>query len=242
MIAGAHTILFAEDADAARAFLRYVLGFVGVDAGDGWLIFELPPAEVAVHPGPGSEHSVGRHELFLVCHDIERTVTELKAKGAEFVAPISDEGYGLMTRLKIPGAGEIGLYEPRHPSPLAEFSRVATMPPPPAATNRSSADRDWGWRKVGRLLAMCRNIHTLYNFEPPATKEEVRAAAVQYVRKISGFTKPSRANAEAFERAVDSVAAASERLLSELVTSASPKDREVEAAKARARRAQRQAA
>ena len=89
---------------------------------------------------------------------------------------------------------------------------------------------------------MCRSIHTLHNFEPPATEDEVRAAALQYVRKISGFTKPSRANAEAFERAVDAVAAASERLLAELVTSASPKDREFEAAKARTRRAQRQAA
>jgi hypothetical protein len=89
---------------------------------------------------------------------------------------------------------------------------------------------------------MCRSIHTLYNFEPPATDEEVRAAALQYVRKVSGFTKPSRANAEAFERAVDAVATASARLLDELVTSASPRDREREAAKARARRAQRQAA
>ena len=89
---------------------------------------------------------------------------------------------------------------------------------------------------------MCRSIHTLYNFEPPATEEDVRAAALQYVRKISGFSKPSRANAEAFERAVDAVAAASSRLLAELVTAASPKDREHEAAKARARRAQRQAA
>jgi hypothetical protein len=89
---------------------------------------------------------------------------------------------------------------------------------------------------------MCRSIHTLYNFEPPVTDEEVRAAALQYVRKISGFTNPSRANAEAFERAVDAVAEASGRLLAELVTSASPKDREHEAAKARARRAQRQAA
>jgi hypothetical protein len=89
---------------------------------------------------------------------------------------------------------------------------------------------------------MCRSIHTLHNFAPPATEEEVRAAALQYVRKISGFTKPSRANAEAFERAVDAVAAATARLLDELVTSAAPKDRESEAAKARARRAERQAA
>jgi hypothetical protein len=89
---------------------------------------------------------------------------------------------------------------------------------------------------------MCRNIRTLYNFEPPATDEEVRAAALQYVRKISGFTKPSQANAVAFERAVDAVAKVSDELLSELVTSAPPKDREAEAAKARARSAQRYAA
>jgi hypothetical protein len=89
---------------------------------------------------------------------------------------------------------------------------------------------------------MCRNIRTLHNFEPSATEEEVRAAALQYVRKISGFTRPSRANAEAFERAVEAVTAASEQLLDELVTAAPPKDREVEAAKARARAAQRYAA
>jgi hypothetical protein len=89
---------------------------------------------------------------------------------------------------------------------------------------------------------MCRNIRTLYNFEPPATDEEVRGAALQYVRKISGFNKPSQANAEAFERAVDEVAEVSARLLDELVTSAPPKDREVEAAKRRARAEQRFAA
>jgi hypothetical protein len=89
---------------------------------------------------------------------------------------------------------------------------------------------------------MCRNIRTLHNFEPQATDDEVRLAALQYVRKISGYTKPSQANIEAFERAVDAVAAASAELLSELVTSAPPKDREVEAAKKRARAAERYAA
>jgi hypothetical protein len=82
---------------------------------------------------------------------------------------------------------------------------------------------------------MCRSIHTLYNYEPPATEEEVRAAALQYVRKISGFSKPSRANEEAFERAVDAVANASSRLLAELVTTAAPRDREREAEKKRLR-------
>ena len=89
---------------------------------------------------------------------------------------------------------------------------------------------------------MCRNIRTLYNFEPQATHDEVRAAALQYVRKISGFNKPSQANEAAFERAVDAVAHASMHLLDELVTNAPPKDREVEAAKARARAAERYAA
>jgi hypothetical protein len=89
---------------------------------------------------------------------------------------------------------------------------------------------------------MCRNIRTLYNFEPAASDDEVRAAALQYVRKISGFTKPSQANTQAFEQAVEDIAAVSARLLDELVTEAEPKDREVEAAKARARSAQRFAA
>jgi hypothetical protein len=86
---------------------------------------------------------------------------------------------------------------------------------------------------------MCRNIRTLHNFDPPATREEARDAALQYVRKISGSTKPSKANAEAFDRAVEAVTEVSERLLSELVTAAAPKDREVEAAKRRARAAER---
>jgi len=86
---------------------------------------------------------------------------------------------------------------------------------------------------------MCRSIHTLYNYDPPATEEEVRAAALQYVRKISGYTKPSQANEDAFSRAVDAVAEASVRLLGELVTTAPPRDREVEREKARARAAER---
>jgi hypothetical protein len=92
------------------------------------------------------------------------------------------------------------------------------------------------------MQGMCRNIHTLFNFEPPATEDEVRGAALQYVRKVSGFTKPSQANEAAFERALEDVAAATERLLAELVTNAPPKDREVEAARKRERAAKRFAA
>jgi hypothetical protein len=92
------------------------------------------------------------------------------------------------------------------------------------------------------MQPMCRNIHTLFNFEPPATDDEVRGAALQYVRKVSGFTKPSQANEAAFERAVEEITAATDRLLAELVTNAPPKDREVEAARKRERAAKRFAA
>lgn len=114
MIAGAHTIVHANDPEAARAFFLDVLGFDAVDAGGGWLIFALPPGELAVHPAA----EAGRHELYLMCHDIEATVSALTGRGVEFTTPISDEGWGLLTRFRVPGAGEIGLYEPRHPSPL----------------------------------------------------------------------------------------------------------------------------
>src|ERR1041384_5125315 len=98
------------------------------------------------------------------------------------------------------------------------------------------------WQPATRLSRMCRNIRTLHHFDPPASDEEIRASALQYVRKVSGATKPSRANAEAFERAVDEITAVTTRLLSELTTSAPPKNREVEAAKRQARAAQRYAA
>jgi catechol 2,3-dioxygenase-like lactoylglutathione lyase family enzyme len=122
VIAGAHTLIFADDAERARAFFRDVLGFSSVDSGDGWLIFALPPGELGVHPGPGWGHEVGQPQLFFMCHDIEACVEELRRKGVEFVAPITEQGYGLMTRFAVPGAGEMGLYEPRHPSPLPDFS------------------------------------------------------------------------------------------------------------------------
>jgi len=125
MIAGAHTIIFAEDAERARTFLRDVLGLEGVDAGDGWLILALPPGEIAVHPGSGWGRGPGHHVLFFMCHKIEQTVEELKGKGVEFVSPIEDEGWGRIAQFKIPGAGEIGLYEPSHPSPLGEFADSA---------------------------------------------------------------------------------------------------------------------
>jgi catechol 2,3-dioxygenase-like lactoylglutathione lyase family enzyme len=123
VIAGVHALLYAHDAPAARAFFRDVLGLEALDEGDGWLYFVLPPAELAVHPGPGmiAGREQGRTELFLMCTDIEATRRDLEAKGVEFVAPVTDEGWGRLTRLAVPGFGELGIYEPRHASPLAAF-------------------------------------------------------------------------------------------------------------------------
>ncbi len=114
MITGVHAIVFGRDADGLRAFFGDTLGFPSVDAGGGWLIFALPPAELAAHPAEED----GRHELYLMCDDIEATVEELERKGVELTRPVTDEGFGLVTAVRLPGGGEMGLYEPRHPSPF----------------------------------------------------------------------------------------------------------------------------
>ena len=114
MIFGAHVILYTQDAEADRAFLRDVLGFKGVDAGDGWLIFALPPAEIAAHPADTG----GRYELYLMCDDIHATLRDLRGKGVVVAREVSDERWGLVAAIRLPGGGELGLYEPRHPSPL----------------------------------------------------------------------------------------------------------------------------
>jgi predicted enzyme related to lactoylglutathione lyase len=115
VINGVHALIYTKDAEALRAFLGDVLGFSSVDAGGGWLIFALPPAELAAHPAEGD----GRHELFLMCDDIEVTTAELKDRGVEFTGPVTDEGFGLVTAIRLPGGGELGLYEPRHATPRA---------------------------------------------------------------------------------------------------------------------------
>ena len=114
MINGAHAIIYSTDAEADRTFFGEVLGLDSVDAGGGWLIFALPPAELALHP----HASGGAHELYLMADDIRATVDELRARGVEFTRAVSDEGVGLVTAIRLPGGGELGLYEPRHPSPL----------------------------------------------------------------------------------------------------------------------------
>jgi catechol 2,3-dioxygenase-like lactoylglutathione lyase family enzyme len=113
MITGAHTIILTKEAEAVRTLFRDVLGFPAVDAGGGWLIFALPPAELAVHPAEEAD----RYELYLMCDDVRATVAELESKGIEFSRPISEEDFGLLTAIKLPGGGDLGLYEPRHAIP-----------------------------------------------------------------------------------------------------------------------------
>ncbi len=153
MITGIHVIAYAPEAEKARAFLRDVLGLRSVDAGHGWLIFGLPPAELGVHPtesGAGAAspeatkaarasrdgarpktaaevHDPSGHprcELYLMCDDVQRTVAELKQKGVEFTSPVIEQDWGLLTMLKMPGAGEIGLYQPKHPTAIASPARA----------------------------------------------------------------------------------------------------------------------
>jgi len=116
MITSTHIIIYAQDADRARAFFRDVLDLPSVDSGGGWLIFRLPPAELGIHPTEGGATVSGRHELYLMCDDIEATVADLTGKGAEFTEPIADRGFGLLTTMRVPGGGEIGLYQPKHPT------------------------------------------------------------------------------------------------------------------------------
>jgi catechol 2,3-dioxygenase-like lactoylglutathione lyase family enzyme len=117
VIKGVHAIVFSEDAEADRAFFRDVLGWQHVDAHDGWLIFAQPPAELAVHPSP--ENSV--HRLYLMSDDLDGDMAALRDKGVEFLGDVVDEGFGRIISFRLPGGGEMHLYQPRHKSPLGGF-------------------------------------------------------------------------------------------------------------------------
>jgi predicted enzyme related to lactoylglutathione lyase len=110
MISGVHAIIFTRDTDAVRAFLRDVLELPSVDAGEGWPIFALPPAELAAHPADGAGH----HELYLMCDDIEAAMSELERKGVEVSRPITEERWGRLTAITVPDGGELRLYQPKH--------------------------------------------------------------------------------------------------------------------------------
>jgi catechol 2,3-dioxygenase-like lactoylglutathione lyase family enzyme len=111
VINGSHVVLFSRDPEADRAFFAEVLEQPHVDAGGGWLIFKLPAAELAVHPSDGP----AGHELYFMCDDVDATMRDLRAKGVEFTQDVSEERWGRVTRLSLPGGGEVGMYEPRHP-------------------------------------------------------------------------------------------------------------------------------
>jgi predicted enzyme related to lactoylglutathione lyase len=122
MLTGIHAMLYSTDADATRAFFRDVLGLESVDAGRGWLIFALPPAELGIHPAEGGQGT----ELYLMCDDVEHTVAELRERNVSVTRPISDQGWGLVTTIAVPGGIEIGLYQPRHPTALSLAVEQAT--------------------------------------------------------------------------------------------------------------------
>jgi len=115
MINGLHAILYANDADRVRAFLRDVLGLKSIDAGHGWLIFAAPPAELAAHPTEAGEEP--RHQLYLMCDDLQATMQDLEAKGVECGA-VMEARWGSVTSIQLPGGGELGLYQPKHPTAI----------------------------------------------------------------------------------------------------------------------------
>lgn len=118
-IIGAHALLYTSEPEKLRAMLRDVFGFAHVDAGDGWLIFALPPAELGVHPAEGPTYASGvRHQLTFMCDDVRATIADLRAKGVEIKGEPEDEGYGITVMMGLPGGVEVMLYEPRHPTAI----------------------------------------------------------------------------------------------------------------------------
>lgn len=140
MIIGTHIIIGSTKAVEARAFFRKVLGLRGVDAGEGWLIFALPPGEIAAHPAGADD--AGKHELYLMCDDIRATLADLKKRGAKGIGKVHDRGWGLLSEIAIPGAGKLGIYEPRHPMAIrVKASRAAPKRSRAAAPRRRAAAR-----------------------------------------------------------------------------------------------------
>jgi hypothetical protein len=166
-IIGIHSLIYSKMAEETRDVFK-ALGWPHVDAGDGWLIFAAPPAELAVHPAGETEH----HELYLMCDDIEATVAELQRQGIPTTGPVTDRGWGLLTAIRLPSGAELGLYEPRHPMAIPEPRarvRTARRAAPQKPAPRTSAARKPAARKPAA--------------RKPATKSR------------GGTKKPSRASA-----------------------------------------------
>jgi hypothetical protein len=142
MIIGAHSIIYSRNAEADRAFLRDVLKLPNVDVGEGWLIFGLPPSEVAVHPS--SKNSL--HEFYLMCADVEAFVAEM-GKRSIACAPVADQGWGLLTQITLPGGGKLGVYQPRHARPKAMSL------PGAGGAGRKTAKKAAGKKAAGKTAA-----------------------------------------------------------------------------------------
>ena len=136
MLTGAHSIIYSQNPDADRAFLRDVLKLSNVDVGGGWLIFALPPAEVAVHP---SEKN-GVHELYLMCDDVEAFVGEMQRRQIA-CSPVKDQGWGLLTQITLPGGGPLGIYQPRHARPRAMSAASARKTASPKRSRKRTIPR-----------------------------------------------------------------------------------------------------
>ena len=146
MLIGAHAIIYSTKPEADRAFLRDVLAFPNIDVGAGWLIFDLPPAELAVHPSPTND----RHELYLICDDIEGFITEMKTHQIA-CGPVENQGWGLITHVSLPGGGRLGVYQPRHPRPGGVRAGRSTKTPARRTTKKgSNAPRRKASIKKGR--------------------------------------------------------------------------------------------
>jgi hypothetical protein len=145
MINGAHTIIYSKNPDADRTLLRDVLKLPHVDAGDGWLIFGLPPSEVAVHPSPQNDI----HEFYLMCADVNAFVSAMRAHNVE-CGPVSDQGWGLLTQVRLPGGGTLGVYQPRHARPNSRRTRAANNNSRPARTARHKRPRGKASKKSRR--------------------------------------------------------------------------------------------
>ena len=150
-INGLHGLLYTSEPEKLRAMLRDIFGFKNVDAGDGWLIFTMPPAELGVHPLEGENFDAGhRHLMSFMCDDIDRTIAELRAKGVNVDAETRDEGYGITTMMHLPGGCEVMLYEPRHPIAAAIPRSTARKGVETAAKKKTNPRRGRLKRPAGR--------------------------------------------------------------------------------------------
>ncbi len=137
MVNGIHAIIYTQNSEKVRAFFRDTLKLSSVDVGHGWLIFALPPAELGIHPAEGEPHS----EIYLMCDNIQATMKDLAGKGVEFTGPVAEEGWGFTTAIKLPGGGELGIYQPKHPTALGLGSITPPSPKRKPGKAKSGAGR-----------------------------------------------------------------------------------------------------